>query len=94
VSFAFGLVHLALLTNRFNTVVPFVVLSIIEAALIVSAVMIDVDHVELKTLAVILSAFMGIAWIVNTACLIGGTGNLESSIEDELTKGLLPKNKD
>jgi hypothetical protein len=70
------------------------IFSIIEAAVIVAAVMIDVKHVELKTLAIVFSAFLGIIWLAATASLMGGQANLESDIEDELTKGLLPKNKD
>jgi uncharacterized membrane protein len=77
-----------------HTVAAIAMVSIIEAAFIVAAVMIDVEHVALKTLALIISAFLGIFWLGFTVAVIGGSTNLESSIEDELTKGLLPKNKD
>ena len=93
-SLVFGLLNDGLWTNRFDIGIGFAILSILEAALITAAVRIDVDSVGLKTLFTILSAFLGIAWIVSAVCLIGGPADLESSIEDELTKGLLPKNKD
>jgi uncharacterized membrane protein len=76
-------------------VIGFAIVSIIETALIVAAVLIDVQQVGLKTTAIMISLVLGLIWIACGAELMfGGPGNLESSIEVELTKGLLPQNKD
>ncbi|KAI4844224.1 hypothetical protein E4T44_06313 [Aureobasidium sp. EXF-8845] len=73
----------------------FAIVSIIETALIVAAVLIDEQHVELKVTAIMISMVLGTIWIACGAGIVfGGPGNLESSIEAELTKGLLPQNKD
>lgn len=68
-------------------------ITIIEAIAITAAVMLSVHQVELKTLAIILSAFGGIVWLVYTGSLIGSP-DLESQVETELKNGLLPKSKD
>lgn len=73
----------------------FAIVSIIETALIVAAVLIDEQHVGLKVTAIMISMVLGTIWIACGAGIVfGGPGNLESSIEAELTKGLLPQNKD
>lgn len=69
--------------------------TIVETAFITAAVMVSVDHVALWTLALFLSVFGGMFWVGFSVSLISASASsLEKSIEDELTKGLLPKNKD
>jgi hypothetical protein len=69
--------------------------TIVETAFITAAVMVSVDHVGLWTLALFLSVFGGMFWVGFSVSLISASASsLEKSIEDELTKGLLPKNKD
>jgi hypothetical protein len=69
--------------------------TIVETAFITAAVMVGVDHVALWTLALFLSVFGGMFWVGFSVSLISASASsLEKSIEDELTKGLLPKNKD
>ena len=73
----------------------FAVVTIVETAFIMAAVMVSVDHVALWTLALFLSVFGGMFWVGFSVSLISASASsLEKSIEDELTKGLLPKNKD
>jgi hypothetical protein len=69
--------------------------TLVEATFITTAVMVSVDHVALWTLALFLSVFGGMFWVgVSVSLLSVSASSLEKSIEDELTKGLLPKNKD
>jgi hypothetical protein len=79
-----------------NTVTAIAMVSMLEGGAVTAAVMIDQDnHAVLKLLAIIISVFLGIFGFAFNVAMIGGSAaNLESSIEDELTKGLLPKNKD
>jgi hypothetical protein len=77
------------------TVAAFAMVTIVETAFITAAVMVSVDHVGLWTLALFLSVFGGMFWVGFSVSLISASASsLEKSIEDELTKGLLPKNKD
>lgn len=69
--------------------------TIVEATFITAAVMVSVDHVALWMLALSLSVFGGMFWVGFSVSLISASASsLEKSIEDELTKGLLPKSKD
>ncbi|KAI4846786.1 hypothetical protein E4T44_04872 [Aureobasidium sp. EXF-8845] len=78
-----------------SKLIGFAMVSIIETAFILAAVLIDVHHVGLKTTAIMISLVLGLIWIVCATQLLPGVpGDLESSIEAELTKGLLPQNKD
>ncbi|KAI4765421.1 hypothetical protein E4T52_01774 [Aureobasidium sp. EXF-3400] len=78
-----------------SKVAAFAMVTIVETAFITAAVMVSVDHVGLWTLALFLSVFGGMFWVGFSVSLISASASsLEKSIEDELTKGLLPKNKD
>ena len=73
--------------------VSFIILSAIEIAAVTAAFMIDVDYVGLKTAAIMTSLLNGLVWI-GLLLVIMFPNNVEKGIENELTNGLLHKNKD
>jgi len=74
-------------------VVSFIILSAIEIAAVTAAFMIDVDYVGSKTAAIMISLLNGLVWI-GLLLVIMFPNNVEKGIENELTNGLLHKNKD
>jgi hypothetical protein len=74
-------------------VVAFIIISMLEGAALTVGIVVDSEHVAVKTIAILVSVVLGMAWVIFVANVMFSS-NPEKAIEAELTHGLLSKNKD